>query len=64
MLSNLKSVAKTMEGCSKSHFSHVRNEVEKTILKPPILETFLELQSVRDRKKSSKIVTKNNSTFN
>ena len=52
MLSKLKSIAKTMESPLKSHFSHVRNEVEKTTLKPPILETFLELKSVRYRTKS------------
>jgi hypothetical protein len=51
MLAKLKNIGKTIEGCSKSHFSHVRNEVGKTILKPPILERFLERISVQDWKK-------------
>ena len=42
MLSKLKNIAKTMEGHSKSHFSHVRNEVENTTLTPLILESFLD----------------------
>ena len=29
MLSKLKNIAKTMEGLSKSHFSHIRQEVKK-----------------------------------
>ena len=42
MLSKLKNIAKTMEGHSKSDFSHVRNEVENTTLTPLILESFLD----------------------
>ena len=39
------------EGCSKSHFSHIRNEVEKVTPRPLILERFLEPKSTQDRKK-------------
>ena len=34
MLSKLKNIAKRWEGCSKSHFSHIRNKVEKVTLRP------------------------------
>ena len=51
MLAKLQNIQKTIEDCLKSHFSHVRNEVGKTILKPPILERFLERISVQDWKK-------------
>ena len=40
-----------MEGRSKSHFSHIRNEVEKVTSRPLILERFLEPKSNQDRKK-------------
>ena len=52
MLSHLRNITKTMEGYSKSHFSHVRNEVEKTTLKPPIPKNLLELKSVQDAEKT------------
>ena len=29
-----------MEGCSKSHYSHIHNKVEKSILRTSILERF------------------------
>jgi len=40
-----------MEGCSKSHFSYTRNEVEKVTPRHLILERFLEPKSTQDRKK-------------
>ena len=40
-----------MEGCLKSHFSHICNEVEKTTLGDLIMERFLELKSSQDREK-------------
>ena len=46
-----KNRVKTMEGRSKSHFSHIRNVVEKVILRPLILERFLEPQSTQYREK-------------
>ena len=46
-----KNVAKRWEGCSKSHFSHIRNEVEKVTLGPSILERFLDPKSTQDREK-------------
>ena len=51
MLSKSKNIAKRWEGCSKSHFSHIRNKVEKVILRPLILERFLEPKSTQDREK-------------
>ena len=36
-----KNLAKTKEGYSKSHFSHVRDEVGKTTLLPLILDVRL-----------------------
>ena len=51
MLSKLKNIAKTMEGRSKSHFSHIRNKVEKVNLRPFILERFLQPKSTQDREK-------------
>ena len=60
MLSKLKNVAKTMEGRSKSHFSHILNEVEKTPPRPSILERFsrenrpkIEEKSFRNRYEKS-----------
>ena len=49
ILSKWKNIAKTMEGLSKSYFSHIRNEVEKTSLKPFILERFWELKSSQNQ---------------
>ena len=49
MLSKLKNIVKTMEGLLKSHFSHIRNEVEKTSLKPLILERFWEPKSSQNQ---------------
>ena len=49
MLSKLKNLAKTIEGYSKSHFSRILNEPEKTALRPPILERFLEPNSTQNR---------------
>ena len=51
MLSKLKNIAKTMEGCSKSHFSHICKEVEQMILRPLILDRFLDPKSTQDREK-------------
>ena len=51
MLSKSKNIAKRWEGCSKSHFSHIRNKVEKVSLRPLILERFLEPKSTQDREK-------------
>ena len=51
MLSKWKNIAKTMEGRLKSHFSHIRNEVEKTSLKPLILERFWEPKSSQNQEK-------------
>ena len=51
MLPKSKNIAKPLEGCSKSHFSHIRNKVEKVTLRPFILERFLEPKSTQDREK-------------
>ena len=51
MLSKLKNIATTMEDYSKSHFSHICNEVEQMILRPIILERFLDPKSTQDREK-------------
>ena len=51
MLSKLKNIAKRWEGCSKSHFSHIRNKVEKVTLRPLILERFLDSKSCQDQEK-------------
>ena len=51
MLSKSKNIAKRLEGCSKSHFSHIRNKVEKVTLRPLILERFLDPKSTQDREK-------------
>ena len=40
-----------MEGCSKSHFLQIRDEIEKRTLGPLILERFLEPKSSQDPKK-------------
>ena len=52
MPSKAKNLEKIMEGCSKSHFSHIRNEVEKVTLRPLILERFLEPKSTQYREKT------------
>ena len=51
MLSKSKNIAKRWEGCFKSHFSHIRNKVEKVTLGPLNLEWFLEPKSIQDREK-------------
>ena len=52
MLQKLRNVAKTMEGCSESHFSHICcNEVEKPTLRDLILKRLLERKSSQDREK-------------
>ena len=51
MLSKLKNIAKRWECCSKSHFSHIRNKVEKVTLRPRILERFLDSKSCQDQEK-------------
>ena len=40
MLSKSKDIAKGLEGCSKSYFSHLRDEVVKNTLKPIIWNAF------------------------
>ena len=65
LLPKSKNIAKPLEGCSKSHFSHTRNEVEKVTPRHLILGRFLEPKSTQDRKtKALEIVTKINSIFN
>ena len=49
--SNLKNIAKTMEGRSKTDFSHFRHDVEKVTLRPLILERFLPPKSSQEREK-------------
>ena len=49
MLSKSKNIAKRWEGCSKSHFSHIRNKVEKVTLRPLILER--DSKSIQDPEK-------------
>ena len=51
MLPKSKNIAKTLYHRSKSHFSHIRNEVEKVTLRPIILERFLDPNSTQDREK-------------
>ena len=51
MLSKSKNIVKQLEGCSKSHFSHIRNKVEKVTLGPLILEWFLNSKSCQDQEK-------------
>mgnify|MGYP001460971587 CR=1 FL=1 len=46
-----KNKGKRLEDCSKSHFSHFRNKLEKVSLRPLILERFLEPKSSQDREK-------------
>ena len=41
MLSKSKNIVKTMEGCFKSPFSYIRNEVEKVTLGPSFWRGFL-----------------------
>ena len=55
MLSNLKDIAKTMEGYSKSHFSHIRNEVEKSY---PETSFFGEVVEANIVPKSEKVIPK------
>ena len=47
----LKNIAKTMEGPSKTDFSHFRHDVEKVTLRPLILERFLPPKSSQEREK-------------
>ena len=49
--SKSKNIGKTLEGCSKSYFSHLRNDVEKMTLRPLISERFLAPTSAQDREK-------------
>ena len=51
MIPKSKNIEKRWEGCSKSHFSHIRNKVEKVTLRPLILERFLEPKSTQNREK-------------
>ena len=46
-----KNIVKPLEGCSKSHFSYIRHEVEKVTLQPLISERFLEPKSSPNREK-------------
>ena len=50
MLSKSKNIAKRWEGRSKSHFSHIRNEVEEVLLRPLILERLLDPKSKIEKK--------------
>ena len=50
-LPKCKNIAKTIEGCLKSCFSHIRNKVKKVTLKSLILERFLEQKATQDREK-------------
>ena len=63
MLSKSKNIAKRWEGCSKSHFSHIRNKVEKVPLRHLILERFLEPKSTQDREKVLSKSLQNSSRF-
>ena len=64
MLSKSENIAKTMEGCSKSHFSHICKEVEQMILRPLILDRFLDPKSAQDREKVvSKSLRKSTQNF-
>ena len=49
--SNLKNIAKTMEGCSESHFSHISNEPEKRSQDLSVLKCFWIPNPPRVRKK-------------
>ena len=51
MLSKFKNITKTMEDCSKSHFSHICKEVEQMIPRPLILDRFVDPKSTQDREK-------------
>ena len=52
MFPKTKNRGKPLEGCSKSHFSYIRNFVEKVTLRPLILERFLDPKSIQDREKT------------
>ena len=49
MYTHKKRLRKNMEGCFKSHFSHIRNKVEKVTLRPLMLERCLEPKSIQGR---------------
>jgi hypothetical protein len=51
LLPKSKNIAKPLEGCSKSHFSHIRNQVEKVTLRPLILKSFLDPKSTQHQEK-------------
>ena len=51
MLSKLKNRGKRWEDRSKSNFSHIRDKVEEVILRPLILERFLDRKSNQDQEK-------------
>ena len=51
MLSKSRNIAKRWEGRSKSYFSHIRKKVEEVLLRPLILERFLEPKSTPYREK-------------
>ena len=63
LLPKSKNIAKPLEGCSKSHFSQIRDEIEKMTLGPLILERFLEPKSSQDPKKSFRNRSKNSFNF-
>ena len=52
MRSKSKNIAKTMEGCSKSHFSHIRNKVEKLSCDPSFWRGFWSQNRPKIKKKS------------
>ena len=51
------------EGCLKSHFSLIRNKVEKVTLRLLMLERFLELKSTQDRENMVSKSLQNSSRF-
>ena len=51
MLSKSKNIAKRWAGRFKSHFSHIRNEIEKAILRPLIMEKFFDSKPCQYREK-------------
>ena len=59
----IENIVKPFEGCSKSHFSHSRNEVEKVTPRHLFLERFLEPKSTQDRKKRTRNRYKNHFDF-
>ena len=52
MLSNMKNIVKMMEGCSKSHFSHIRKDVHKMTLRPSFWRGFSSQNRPKIEKKS------------